>query len=107
MTDKQAILTFINKFKEKYPSELEDTFSNGYCYYFALMLRERFGGLIMFNAAKVHFAFRRKGLKEPLYDIKGIVHINDDDDWWEWDDYVESYPYESSDVIISCIRKRV
>ena len=39
----EQVLKFINDFKKQYPKELEDVFSNGYCYWFAMILNSRFG----------------------------------------------------------------
>ena len=32
-----------------------ETFTNGYCYWMAVILKERFGGEIMYNAVDNHF----------------------------------------------------
>ena len=99
MTNK--IIKFIYEFKQRYPKELEDTFYNGYCYYFAVMLTERFGGTIYFNEELCHFGAY---ISDRLYDING--EISDVDySWWEWNEYKQFYPSIAKEVTKSCIIK--
>jgi len=51
---------FISDFKARNGYALVDTFTGGYCYYFAIMLKERFkdyGGEIYYNQVDNHFAY--------------------------------------------------
>ena len=65
---------FIAKFK-KYNSSnvLERTFMEGFCYYFSIILQERFGGEILYDQIEGHFLFL---YKDNLYDIRGnVTHL--------------------------------
>lgn len=74
------ILTFIADFKcRTNPHEeeiIEDLFSAGYCYYFALMLKDAFGGEVMYSVGRGHIAWKdtRSAYPEEMlvYDIHGI-----------------------------------
>lgn len=70
-TKREAVLFFINDFKKfNNNSVLEDTFTRGYCYYFALILRERFDGTILYDRGEGHFVTK---IGNYLYDINGDV----------------------------------
>lgn len=47
---------FINKFKFKYSEELEYIFTSGNCYYFAVILKDRFCGDIYYLHVNYHEA---------------------------------------------------
>jgi hypothetical protein len=111
---KNIIDRFIDKFKERHPHELEDVFYNGYCYHFAKLLQERFGGAIIFNNKKVHFALwiyhhidDEIGNNGDVYDIKGRGIIKDSADWWLCDDYIKAFPDEAKEIKWSCINKNI
>ena len=93
------VLNFINNFKGRYSFELEDTFSNGYCYWFAKILELRFNGEIYFNPDAVHFATL---IEEQLFDIYGIVNVGTDS-WFCWEDY--KLKENGEKIIHSCILK--
>ena len=42
MATKNEVLKFIDKFKFIHKKEIEEVFTTGNCYYFALILKERF-----------------------------------------------------------------
>lgn len=65
---------FIKKFKTYDEADvLETTFLNGFCYYFSIILQERFGGEILYDPEEGHFLLL---YKNNLYDIRGCVsHI--------------------------------
>lgn len=67
-----SVLEFIKNFKESDRSHvLEKTFLQGYCYYFAVILEERFpGGMILYDKEAAHFVYFYEG---KLYDITGNV----------------------------------
>ena len=67
----QEILGFINKFKQyERNTVLEKTFTQGFCYYFAVILNERFDGEIVYIKDIEHFVFKKD---EMLFDITGNV----------------------------------
>jgi hypothetical protein len=79
----EEVLDFISTIKEKYPLEIEDTFSNGLCYWFAKILQIRFGGDIYFDPYHVHFAII---IDNNMYDITGKIE-RCTSDWFNWEDY--------------------
>jgi hypothetical protein len=92
------ILDFINTFKERHPQEIEDVFSNGFCYWFAKILELRFGGTIFFNPESIHFATL---INDYLFDIYGIIDA--DECWIDWEDYVLTHDIDG--IYHSCILK--
>lgn len=79
----EEVLDFISAIKKKYPLEIEDTFSNGLCYWFAKILEIRFGGDIYFDPYHVHFAII---IDNNMYDITGKIEPHTSD-WFNWEDY--------------------
>ena len=55
---------------------LEKTFTQGYCYDFASILKRNYEGDIYFVKNKKHYVFKSKG---KFYDITGKVKIKDED----------------------------
>ena len=70
---------FINKFKFKYKDELEYVFSFGNCYYFAVILKERFNGEIYYLPIKNHFICK---IDKDYYDITGKAALNEPVEKW-------------------------
>lgn len=97
MTD--TILAFINKFKEIYPAELEDIFSDGWCYYFAVILKARFTGRIYYLPTENHFVCK---IGELFYDINGIVVT---EEAVPWDEYKYEDILHVQHIIRDCIMK--
>lgn len=94
------IETFINNMKSKYPKELEDVFYNGYCYWFALILANRFKGSIWFNPEIIHFA---ANIDNNLYDINGL--ISNQKEWINWTDFQINNQNAVESIVKSCIKK--
>lgn len=92
------VLNFIDSFKGGYPHEIEDTFSNGFCYWFAKILELRFGGIIYFNPDIIHFAVL---IEEQLFDINGLIDVKDS--WYNWNDYQTHN--DVNEIYHSCILK--
>ena len=100
-----SILSFIEQFKEKGREEIEDTFLNGQCYWFAYILVSRFGGTIWFNPTIPHFCAK---IDRHLYDITGLKENGEY--WYEWETYKKIMTQECKslqlkDIIQSCILK--
>jgi len=82
---------FINKFK-LYDTEdrvLIKTFTLGFCYYFSVMLNERYkSGEIMYLAIENHFVYK---YQDKLWDIRGDVTnlYSGCSDLYMWDTYPE------------------
>jgi hypothetical protein len=92
------VLRFIDAIKGRYPYEIEDTFSNGFCYWFAKILELRFGGTIYYNPDIIHFAVL---IEEQLFDITGLIEAGDN--WFNWEDYQSKN--DTEDIYHSCILK--
>ena len=100
----EIILTFIEDFKAMHKEEIEDLFLNGYCYYFAIILHERFGrGLIMYIPIYNHFCYK---IDENLYDISGKIK---DEEKIKlavyWERYKNEEYLDSERIIRDCICK--
>jgi len=68
---------FIEKFKKGFDSEcLEEAFTNGNCYHFAVILNRLFGGFVYYSQIQGHFINVVDG---HGYDITGMVEINEED----------------------------
>ena len=64
------VVHFIHQFKSSSQAVIEKLFLDGYCYYFAVILQERFGGEILYDTIDGHFVTLIRG---GLYDIRGCV----------------------------------
>lgn len=105
MFEQHDVENFINNFKSTYKEEIEDLFSNGYCYYFAKILDDRFyqGGSIMYIPIHNHFCYCIYG---TLYDIKGAITDESIIKLAEpWDQYKKHDPLESKRIYRDCILK--
>ena len=99
------VLEFIENFKKSHPEEIIDLFTNGYCYYFAIILDERFfkHGIIMYIPVYNHFCYK---ICNKLYDING--EISDPDMIKEaisWKCYIRKEPAGSYRIIRDSILK--
>lgn len=84
-----------------YFNESRNLFLNGMCYYFALILKERFGGEICYSPVDNHF-FSRIGNR--LYDASGDV-TDIYTVFIPWDEYINIDPIHADRIIKSCILK--
>lgn len=93
------VLEFIRGFNRTESNNvLMDTFTKGYCYYFSVILRERFpGGKIVYAPIRGHFLYKIKG---KLYDITGEVEVDIYHDFDFYPDYLEK-----ERIIRDCILK--
>lgn len=79
---RETILKFIKNF-----SGAKDTFLYGCCYWFAVILKERFHGEIYYNEIINHFTMKY-GCR--LYDVSGDVtekHLKDSRSWDTFEQY--------------------
>ena len=67
----KEVLKFIQRFKFEAASALETVFTEGNCYYFAIILHDRFGGEIYYLPIDNHFICK---IRNSFYDIKGLVN---------------------------------
>lgn len=94
----KEVLQFTRALKGRHPLEIEDVFSNGFCYWFAKILEERFQGTILFDPFNVHFATL---IDDCIFDINGLADTNNV--WYNWEDY--KHIEDVSSIIHSCILK--
>lgn len=73
---------------------------SGNCYYFAVILKERFGGDIYYDDIFGHFTVMIEG---KLYDWKGHHKITEDEHWIKWDEYDEYDSFLKQRIIRDCI----
>jgi hypothetical protein len=73
------ILEFIKKFKFKYSKELVEVFTSGNCYYFAVILKDRFNGEIYYLPIENHFVCK---IDKDYYDITGFAPMNESPIKW-------------------------
>lgn len=102
MTNKDIVLDFIKNFQNEGTIK---TFTEGCCYWFAIILCERFemsGSMtsIAFNQITGHFAAIIDG---NMYDING--EIPQSDEWTQWDKWLKDEPVYGEIVIRDCIYK--
>ena len=98
---KDEVESFIQEFKKLHSAELEDSFLNGNCYWFAYILKSRFGtGSIIYCQIDNHFLYK---LSESYYDIRGKVHPPQDAT--DWIQYMIDEPLDASRVLRDCVYK--
>ncbi len=93
-------IEFIKNFQNEGTIE---TFTEGCCYWFAMILFWRFnnlGATIVYNEITGHFATLIRG---KIYDITG--EIKDNDKWIEWSEYAITEPVYAKTIIRDCILK--
>lgn len=75
------VLEFIRR---RFPNDCH--WLDGNCYYFAMILRERFDGVIMYDVIRGHFVTKIDGF---LYDWHGIVDESDGKfiEWYRFNEY--------------------
>jgi hypothetical protein len=98
------IETFIKKFNKYEKNEvLLETFTQGFCYYFALILHDRYPeGIIYYNTDN-HFALK---MDDKIYDITGECQEKWKyrGKWYSWNEYQSIESLESKGIIRDCIK---
>ncbi len=88
------VIKFINR---RFPSD--SNWLNGNCYYFALILQDRFNGEIFYDVIFGHFITK---IKDKFYDYAGEVDLKDRK-LIKWK-YFEEYDYlQKMRIIKDCI----
>lgn len=78
----KKVINFIDKFKSSNKEVITSLFlEEGYSYWFARILAERFDGIIMFNNINNYFACK---IKNVLYNINGSLSNKKSEDYKEW-----------------------
>lgn len=76
---------------------MRDRFLHGFCYWFAIILRERFNGTIEYNPITNHFATR---IGKHLYDASGKISS---DGFELWEAYREQDALHTQHIERDCI----
>lgn len=92
----EQILKFIDGLKEA-----KNIFSNGYCYWFAHILQNRFGGEIWYVPAENHFYCQ---IKNNFYDVNG-VHKTLINQAFRWEAFLLFDPKNYKTVYRDCVLK--
>lgn len=92
------VVDFINKFKFIHKKELEDTFTSGNCYYFALILKDHFDGEIYYLPIENHFICK---VESNYYDITGIASMNEKP--YKWSEYKNLDSRHYNRIVRDCI----
>lgn len=90
-------MRFIGKFQNEGTIK---TFTEGCCYWFAEILKQRFCGLIMYNPIDNHFATL---INARLYDITGELERTKG--WSRWSEYKKRDDLETERINRYCINK--
>lgn len=96
----EEVLYFINQFKSLHRLEIEDTFLNGYCYWFAYILKERFQGEIYYLPIQNHYITK---INDLYYDITGNIKLNEKP--YNWNEYKFLDELETQRLYHDCILK--
>lgn len=91
---RKDVQSFIKNF-----SEAQDTFLYGCCYWFAFILKERFGATIYYDPIDNHFVAK---IGRSFYDVSGEVH---GENYMPWDEYEAFDAFSYRSVVKHCIRK--
>lgn len=94
---------FINKFKYLASKEAEDLFLYGDCYYFSIILKERFSdAIIKYLMIDNHFLAEISG---RLYDIRGdVTDIIEKNQMINWDALKEFDSLLYNRIVRDCIK---
>lgn len=84
----------------RFPNDVESRWLTGNCYYFAVILKSRFGGTILYDVVDGHFVTEIEGVK---YDWSGIVTDDDNHRYVPWDDFEKYDPQRRQRVVEGCI----
>ena len=90
------VLKFI---KERFPEN--NSWLNGNCYYFAIILKARFPrGIVMYDVIDGHFITSIDGIK---YDWSGIISDDENHYYVEWDSFNEYDALQKQTIVRDCI----
>lgn len=93
--DKDSVLGFI---RGRFPIDCH--WLDGNCYYFALILADRFNnGKIVYDVIDGHFACEIGGVK---YDWSGVVKRSGLHKWVEWDKFIKYDNLQFERVVKDC-----
>jgi hypothetical protein len=90
----ETVLSFIENF-----ADAKRTFLYGCCYWFAFILKERFGADIYYNQIDNHFAAK---INDRFYDVTGEIC---GDGFVPWATYQEYDSYDYARIVRDCVDK--
>ena len=103
MESHDIIIKFINTFKGKYKDEIVYVFTNGQCYWFSFILKERFNGEIWYVPVHNHFITK---INERFYDITGEVIDTERLKLARvWSEYQQFDPLDYDRLVRDCVNK--
>ena len=92
---KEEVLNWISHFQKA-----TVTFTEGCCYWFAFLLKERYGGKIWYDQVVGHFVCQIDGV---FYDVTGI-YTPENMSWMsEWEDLQKKEPGYAARIKRDCI----
>lgn len=102
VTPYAGVNRFIREFKRFDTGQVTRTFTNGYCYWFALILHTRFpDSEIVYYDAGNHFACK---IRNRIFDITG--DITDKNLFFEsWNEFKKEEPLKALRITQYCINK--
>jgi hypothetical protein len=107
VTGVAAMMTKINNFIKQFRDfgpDVVNCFSNGMCWYFTVILRERFGEeyKVVYDPIINHFALEIYG---RIYDITGDITENSEYNWKYWDEFIQEDVMLAQRICRDCILK--
>ena len=97
-----GVLRFIEEFKRFDTGQVTRTFTNGYCYWFAFILHNRFpDSEIVYYSAGNHFACK---IRDRIFDITGDI-TNKNLFFESWEEFKKTNLLESIRITRYCITK--
>ena len=93
---KDLILNFIRR---RFPTD--SNWVNGNCYYFAMILKERFSksAIVYYDVVQGHFVTR---IGEDYYDYTGLISV-DEDNLVEWSAFKDYDAGQFRRIMVDCI----
>lgn len=91
---KDQVIDFIQR---RFPED--SNWLDGNCYFFALILKNRFNGTILYDVIFGHFVTR---VDDKLYDWSGVV-TDPESSYVEWDKFDEYDKLQKESIIRGCI----
>lgn len=89
------VLRWIGKFKGA-----TATFTEGCCFWFAMLLRERYGADIWYAATTGHFIGK---IGDYFYDVRGVFTPDADENLFSWDELQKDDEVWASHLKRDCI----
>lgn len=78
-----------------------EPFMNGFCYHFAVILRDLFDGEVWYNPIDNHYVTKING---DLYDARGVIQSNLDS-YVPWEEYKKEDPLHAERLMQYCVYK--